>query len=115
MCRRTYACAVSPTQENVAGLLQQALALDHSLGAVGVVALAQVGLEHRLPRFFDLQEQQVLLVAAGQQNDPRARTRTPYAHDLAGHVQVFVAVQEAAVRAQACSREPVAGPGARAL
>jgi len=49
-----------PPEEDVAGRLDQALALDHPFAGRVVRARRQVGFEHRSPGLFDLQEQGII-------------------------------------------------------
>jgi hypothetical protein len=66
-----------------------------------IPALRQVVLEHRPGRLLHLQEQRVLLVAALQQHDERARADAADADDLARHVDDLEALQQ--VPAVVCS------------
>ena len=69
---------------DVARGLHHPLALHDSFAGLVVAALGQVILQHRGGRFFDLQEQRVLLIAALQQHNERPRTDAANADDLAG-------------------------------
>src|SRR5262249_61994941 len=62
-----------PAEEDVARRLHQALACNHPLAAVLVLALAGELLEHRALRLLDLQEQRIAIVNAEEERDPGAR------------------------------------------
>jgi len=72
------------------------LALDHAFARLRVGALWQVVLEHRCRRFFDLQEQRVILVSPLQGHDERSGPDASDTDHLAGHVDHFEPLQELA-------------------
>src|SRR5579875_3558915 len=75
-----------PSQEDVAGLLDQALAHHHPLPLGGVRGLVPgIRAEHGLFRLLDLEEQRVCIIAAEHQDDPAAGAHAADADDLARH------------------------------
>src|SRR5581483_4042152 len=60
---------LGPTEENVAGRLDDALSLNHSLPAILESALACIRLEHRLARFFHLQEKRLVIRREHEDDD----------------------------------------------
>ena len=64
-----------PPEEDVAGALDQALALDHPLAHVGVLARLQERLGHRVLGLLDLQDQRVAVVPADEQGHPAPGAR----------------------------------------
>ena len=95
-----------PAEHDVAGGLHQALAFDHALAVVCVLALAQERLEHRGLCLLELQEQRIVVVAADHQHDPRAGADAADTDDLARRVDVAEALEQ--VLAIALQRAPVA-------
>src|SRR5205823_3696678 len=78
---------------NVRRRLHQPLSRDHALAVMRVSARAEDTFEHRGLRLLDLQEQRVVLVAAGQQHDVAAGPDAAHAHHLVGRVDVAVLLQ----------------------
>ena len=85
---------LDPAEHDVAGGLREPLALDDALAVLGERALAQERLEHRRLRLLELQEQRIVVVAAEHQDDPGARAHAADADDLAGRVDVAIALEQ---------------------
>ena len=94
-----------PAEHDVAGRLHEPLTLDDPLAVVGVLALAQEGLQHRRLGLLGLQEQRVAVVVAEHQHDPGAGADAAHADHLAGGVHVAEALQQVPV--VACQRAAV--------
>jgi hypothetical protein len=92
-----------PAQEDVRRRLHQPLSRDHALAVVRVGARAEETFEHRGLRLLDLQEQRVVLVAAGQQHDVAAGPDAAHAHHLVGRVDVAVLLQGVVLAVRACA------------
>ena len=86
--------ALRPAQEDVARGLHHSLPLHHPLTGLAVAALRQVILQDRGGRLLDLEEQRILLIAALEQDDERARPDAADPDDLAGHVDDLESLQE---------------------
>ena len=76
--------------------LHHPLALDDALPVLLELALAEERLEHRGLRLLELEEQRVAVVAAEQEHDPGAGADASDADDLAGGVDVAVALEQLA-------------------
>ena len=75
-----------PAEQHVAGRLHQALALDHALAVVVVIARSEVALEDRRLGLLELEEQRVVVVAAEHEQHPVPGADAADADDLAGEV-----------------------------
>ena len=83
-----------PAEEDVACRLDQPLPDHHPLRMVLELARLEERLQHRLSRLPDLQEEQVVLVAAEEQRDPGPRAG---AADLAPELDEAVLVEQPAL------------------
>ena len=83
-----------PAEEEVARRLEQALSLDHPLPLVVEARCRHMVGEHRPLRFFDLQEQRITQLLAGEQDDPRPRADAADADHLERDVDDRELVEE---------------------
>ena len=92
-----------PSEENVAGGLDQSFSNHHALSLILEWALTRVRLQNRLPRFLDLQQKRILIVA---EEKPDVAPRGDAANSDDSQCEIFepVAVEyEAAVVRQRCA------------
>ena len=82
-----------PAEEDVACRLHEALARHDPLAVVLVQGLAGVGLEHRLPRLLDLQENRIV-VGRHEQSEGAERADAADADDLDREVEQVEAVEQ---------------------
>ena len=83
-----------PAEEDVAGRLHQSLALDDSPTVVVELALPDETLEHRRLGLLGLQEQGVLAITAGEQEDPGPGADAADTDHLAGEVDQLEALEQ---------------------
>src|SRR6266702_7888677 len=86
---------MSPTQEQIACFLHQALTLHHPLSMVCVNASPPIRLEYRGICFLDLKKQRVVSIAScHQQHDPGARSHTADSNHFASDVDEVVFAEQ---------------------
>src|SRR5947207_10451030 len=86
---------MSPTQEQIACFLHQALTLHHPLFMVCVNASPPIRLEYRCICFLDLKKQRVVSIAScHQQHDPGARSHTAHSNHFASDVDEVVFAEQ---------------------
>ena len=87
--------AGEPAEEDVRGRLHQALTHHDALPVVRISAGARIGLEHRVHRLLDLQEQRMVR-GRHEQGDPAAAPDAADAYDLDRGVHQTVAIEQRA-------------------
>ena len=86
--------SVDPAQERVAGRLHEPLPGDHPVTVLGERRLAGERLQHGGLRLLDLQDHQVVLVAAAQQQHERQQADAAHPDDLVAHVDDLVPLEQ---------------------
>src|SRR5207342_893248 len=86
--------ALGPAQVDVARGLHHSLTLHDALPMLLVMALGEMVLQHGGRGLLDLQEERILLIATLEQDDERPRADAADAHDLAGDVDDFEALEQ---------------------
>src|SRR5439155_9999635 len=86
---------MSPTQEQIACFLHQAMTLHHPLSMVCVNAFPPIRLEYRGICFLYLKKQRVVSIAScHQQHDPGARSHTADSNHFASDVDEVVFAEQ---------------------
>src|SRR5437588_11210177 len=85
-----------PAQEHVAHSLVQALPADDALAVLRELTFTQIRLEHRRLRLLHLQDERVLPATADKQQHPGTCADTSDTHDLAGHLDETVGLEQVA-------------------
>ncbi|MNH00641.1 hypothetical protein D3C79_598410 [compost metagenome] len=86
---------LAPAEEDVRRSLDHPLPPHHPPPLVAAVVFrGEIGGQHRGLRLFDLQEEGIVIVGAGQQDHPAAGAHAAHPHHLAGHVHDPVAAQQ---------------------
>ncbi len=90
---------LAPAQENIGRAPRQTLTEDHATPLVVELQLVvDIGLQDRLLRLLDLQEQRIVVVDAPQQTTSVHADAMPDAHHLAGRIHDAIARQQDASR-----------------